>query len=196
MLREVLLSTVLASCISTLHAGESHYATTPPNVVVAMLDSVSVTSSDTVVDLGCGDGRIPIIAAARYGVKAVGVEHDTSIAAIARENVARNGVGHLASIQSGDVLHMRWNSSQKVVTVYLDSELLTKLRPILEKLPVGSRIVSHQHPIPGWKQGKVIKIQEHKLYRYRVTEVSRKVKVCGPNGCTYKNVTHKIVRGY
>lgn len=197
MLRKcIALAVVSVLYFSEMQAGESHYATTPPNVIVAMLNSVRVTQNDTVVDLGCGDGRIPIIAAVRYGVKAVGVERDASIAAVARENVVRNGVGHLAAIQCADVLRMEWNKSQKVVTLYLDDSLLTKLRPVLEKLPVGSRIVSHQHPIAGWKQGKTIKVRDHKLYRYRVTEVSQRVKVCGPSGCTYKNVKHKIVVGY
>lgn len=196
MLRKSTLTVVFALCISAIHAGESYYATTPPDIIVVMFDAVGITDKDVVVDLGCGDGRIPIIAAVKYGVKSVGVERDSKIAEVARENVKRNSVGHLVTIQSGDVLLMNWSKTRKVVTVYLDSGLLAKLRPVLEKLPVESRIVSYQHAIPGWKQAEPIEMKEHKLYRYKVTQTSRKVKVCGPNGCTYKNVTSKVVTGY
>ncbi len=196
MLKKLLWTAALALCVSTSHAGESHYATTPPDIVVAMLDSVDVTAADIVVDLGCGDLRIPIIAAIRYGCSAVGIERDPIIAAVARANIERNNIGHLVSVQQADVLRMRWTPARKVVTVYLDGELLRKLRPVLERLPPGSRIVSHQHRIPGWQQAKPIEIHGHRLYRYRVERATRKVKVCGPQGCTYKNVAYVAVRGY
>lgn len=192
----IALAFVFVLYFSEMQAGESYYATTPPNVIEAMLDAVDVSANDIVVDLGCGDGRIPIIAAIKYGVKSVGIERDTEIAHIARENVRSNSVQHLVSIQSGDALRTRWSNSQKVVTLYLDSELLTKLRPVLERLPVGSRIVSHQHFVPGWEKGQPIKVEDHKLYRYRVTETSQRVKVCGPSGCFYKTIKHKKVLGY
>ncbi len=196
MLKKLLLTTACALCVSTLPAGESHYATTPPDVVVAMLDSVGVTATDIVVDLGCGDLRIPIVAAVKYGCKAVGIERDPIIAAVARANIERNSIGHLVSVQQADVLRMHWTPARKVVTVYLDGELLRKLRPVLEKLPPGSRIVSHQHLVPGWKQAEAIEVRGHRLYRYRVERVTRKVKVCGPQGCTYKNVAYVVVKGY
>ncbi len=196
MLKKILLTVAWASIVSVLHAGESHYATTPPDVVVAMLDSVDVTVIDIVVDLGCGDGRIPIVAAVKYGCKAVGIERNPAIATVAWANVKRNSLGHLVSIQQADVLRIQWTSAQKVVTVYLNGELLKKLRPVLEKLPPGSRIVSHQHPVPGWKQAEAIEAHGHRLYRYRVEQATRKVKVCGPRGCTYKNVVYTVVEGY
>ena len=183
-------------CTSILQAGESHYVTTPPDVVVAMLDSVDVTVVDMVVDLGCGDGRIPIIAAAKYGVKAVGIELDSKIAAIAKQNVKRNSLSHLVEIRQGDILQMKWGESRQVVTVYLDPELLRKLVPVLSRLPIGSRIASHQHPILGWAQGQVIELRGHKLYRYQVMQKTQKQKVCGPRGCYYVDVNYKVIEGY
>lgn len=187
---------VLILQASLLHAGESRYVTTPVDIVVAMLDSVDVTKADMVVDLGCGDGRIPIIAAARYGVRAVGVEFDPRMVAVARRNVTRNSLSHLVSIRQGDVTQREWSSALKVVTVYLDSSLLKKLRPVLEKLPPGSRVVSHQHPIPGWESADPIEVQGHKLYRYRVERVSWRQKICGPNGCRYQDMYSSKVAGY
>lgn len=195
-MKRPILTAIFVLCVSAIHAGESRYVTTPQDVVVAMLDAVNVSAADTVVDLGCGDGRIPIIAAAKYGVMAVGVEYDPQIVAVAQKNVERNGLGSLVRIHHGDVLRMRWNTKQKVVTVYLDQELLRKLRPVLEKLPPGSRVVSHQHSIPGWTSTGPIELHEHRFYRYRVTQATRKQKVCGPQGCTYKDVTYTVVKGY
>lgn len=194
--RTTMFTLLIAMWAQVTHAGESHYVTTPPHVVEAMLDCVDVTSADTVVDLGCGDARIPITAAAKYGVQAVGVEYDSKLVAIARSNVGRNHVGHLVTIQHGDVLRMRWRDSQKVVTLYLDGELLKKLRPVLEKLRPGSRIVSHQHAVPGWTAADSIEVEGHRLYRYRVREVTRKQKFCGPDGCTYRDVLVKRVEGF
>ncbi len=188
------IATILFASI--VQAGESHYVTTPPDVVVAMLDSVDVTMADTVVDLGCGDGRIPIIAAAKYGVKAVGIELDSEIAAIAKQNVERNNLGHLVDIRQGDILQMKWGESRQVVTVYLDPELLQRLRPVFDKLPIGSRIVSYQHPLFGYGQGKVIELFGHRLYRYRVIQKIRKQKICGPRGCTYVDVAYKVIEGF
>lgn len=187
---------LVAIWVQVTHAGESHYVTTPGHVVETMLDCVEVTSADTVVDLGCGDARIPITAAAKCGVQAVGVEYDSKLVAIAKSNVTRNHVGHLVTIQHGDVLRMRWRDTQKVVTLYLDAELLDKLRPVLEKLRPGSRIVSHQHAVPGWTAAAPIEVEGHRLYRYRVREVTKKQKFCGPDGCTYRDVTTRVVEGF
>lgn len=182
--------------VSAIQAGESRYVVTPPGVVVAMLDAAEVTDKDIVVDLGCGDGRIPIIAATRYGVKAVGVELDPKIVDVARRNVERNGLSQSVTIYHGDVLRMKWNKTRKVVTVYLDRTLLSKLRPVLERLPAGSRVVSHQHAVPGWKQVKPIRLREHRIFRYRVTRETRREKVCGPNGCQIVDVPYTAVKGY
>jgi predicted RNA methylase len=161
-----------------------------------MLECVDVTSADTVVDLGCGNGQIVVIAAAKYGARGVGIERDPDLVAIARRNVTRNGVGHLVGIQEGDVLRMRWTPTRKVVTLYLDASLLSDLRLVLERLPAGSRIVSHQHAVPGWLTAKPIKAGQHELYRYRVAEVTRKQKFCTSEGCTYRDVTTKVVKGF
>ncbi|KKN88327.1 hypothetical protein LCGC14_0248890 [marine sediment metagenome] len=182
--------------VSVSQAGESRYVTTPPDVVVAMLDAAAVIITDTVVDLGCGDGRIPIIAAAKYGVRAIGVELDSEIATIAKQNVKRNNLDHLVDIRQGDILQMKWGESRQVVTVYLDPELLQRLRPVFDKLPIGSRIVSYQHPLFGYSQGKVIELFGHRLYRYRVIQKIRKQKVCGPRGCTYVDVAYKVIEGF
>lgn len=189
-----LLIIMVVACLTL--AGESHYVTTPLPVVVAMLDSIDTTAADVVVDLGCGDARFPIVAAVRYGCRGIGRERDPALVALARRNVDRNGVGLLVTIQEGDVLRTRWADTQKVVVLYLDTELLRKLRPVLEKLRPGSRIVSHQHAVPGWTASDPIMVGKHKIYRYRVREVTTKQKRCGPDGCTYRDVTTTVVEGF
>src|SRR4051812_25371506 len=74
------------------------YVPTPHEVVDRMLELAKIRDGDIVYDLGCGDGRIVVTAAKRYGVKAVGFDIDPKRVAEARANVRKNGVDHLVTI--------------------------------------------------------------------------------------------------
>ena len=116
---------------------------TPEDVVDRMLALAKVTRDDIVLDLGCGDGRIPIRAAQKYGARGIGVDIDPGLIEQSRANAKKAGVEHLVEFRIEDALRTDV-SKATVVTLYLLGSSNAKLRPILEsKLKPGSRIVSH-----------------------------------------------------
>ena len=124
------------------------YVPTPEPVVDRMLELAAVKEDDVVYDLGCGDGRIVITAAQRYGVKAWGFDIDPVRVAEARENAKAAGVEDLVTIEQKDIFTLDL-SPASVVTLYLLPELNVRLIPQLEQLKPGSRIVSHDFDMEG-----------------------------------------------
>jgi len=125
-----------------------HFVPTPELVVDKMLEIAKVTSDDLVYDLGCGDGRIVIAAARKYGARAIGYDIDPVRVAEARANVKEAGVEHLVTIEQADIFTLDL-SPASVVTLYLLPRLNVKLIPQLEQLKPGSRIVSHDFDMEG-----------------------------------------------
>jgi SAM-dependent methyltransferase len=131
------------------------YVPTPPEVVDRMLQLAQVSKNDVVYDLGCGDGRIPIAAAKRFGARGVGVDIDPQRIAEAQANAKREGVTHLVQFHLQDALKTDV-SEATVVTLYLLSASNLKLRPILTKqLKPGARIVAHAFSMGDWQPDKV-----------------------------------------
>jgi SAM-dependent methyltransferase len=124
------------------------YVPTPQPVVDKMLELAKVTSDDLVYDLGCGDGRIVVTAAKRYGARAVGFEIDPERVAEARENVRRSGVEDRVTIEQRDIFTLDL-APANVVTLYLLPSLNVRLIPQLSQLRPGSRVVSHDFDIQG-----------------------------------------------
>lgn len=119
------------------------YVPTPEDVVDRMLTLAGVTRDDVVYDLGCGDGRIPIAAAKKYGAKGVGLDIDPSLVELAKSNAKAAGVESLVDFRVQNVL-MADISQATVVTLYLLSSSNERLRPmLLQQLKPGARIVSH-----------------------------------------------------
>jgi ribosomal protein L11 methylase PrmA len=131
------------------------YVPTPQAVVEKMLETAKVTKNDVVYDLGCGDGRIVVTAAKKYGCKAVGIDLDPKRVAEAKANVKKNKVEDLVEIREANALKVEDIGKASVVTLYLLPEVNLKLRPILQKeLKPGSRIVSHDFDMGDWKAEK------------------------------------------
>jgi SAM-dependent methyltransferase len=124
------------------------FVPTPQEVVDKMLELAQVTKDDLVYDLGCGDGRIVVTAAKKYGCKAFGFDVDPRRIKESNENVEKNGVGNLVTIEQKDIFTLDL-SNVNVVTLYLLPDLNVKLIPQLEKLKPGSRIVSHDFDMHG-----------------------------------------------
>jgi precorrin-6B methylase 2 len=126
------------------------YVPTPYDVVNRMLELAGVTKDDVVYDLGCGDGRIVITAAARFGARGVGIDYDPERIAEANANAERAGVQDLVTFIEQDAMQVDV-SEATVVTLYLLSSSNRKLRPILTRqLRPGSRIVSHAFRMGDW----------------------------------------------
>jgi len=142
---------------------------TPQDVVDKMLELAKVKKDDLVYDLGCGDGRIVVTAAKRYGCKAVGYDIDPLLVKESLENVEKNKVGHLVRIEQKDIFTLDLSEAD-VITLYLLPELNVELIPQLEKLKPGSRIVSHDFGMEGVQPDKVITVNsnededEHEIY--------------------------------
>jgi SAM-dependent methyltransferase len=126
------------------------YVPTPQPVVNKMLEVAKVKPGEVVYDLGCGDGRIVVTAAKRYGVRAYGFDIDPARVAEARENARKSGVSELVTIEQADVFELDLSPAD-VVTLYLLPELNVRLIPQLEKLEPGSRVVSHDYDMQGVK---------------------------------------------
>jgi trans-aconitate methyltransferase len=126
------------------------YVPTQMPVVDAMLDMARVRKDDTLYDLGCGDGRIVVRAASRFGCKGVGVDLNPERVAEARANAAAHKVTELTRFEVGDVFEFDF-SAATVITMYLLPSVNLKLRPrLLKELQPGTRIVSHDFDMGDW----------------------------------------------
>jgi len=142
------------------------FVPTPMDVVEKMLELAGVKPGDVVYDLGCGDGRIVVMAAEKYGVRGVGVDYNPERVAEARERIRMSGVEKLVRIIQGDALKVDL-SEATVVTLYLTTDGNEAVRPNLEKyLKPGSRVVSHDFSMPGWKPKKVESIRTESEFEF------------------------------
>jgi SAM-dependent methyltransferase len=126
------------------------YWATPQPVVDKMLEIAEIQPSDILYDLGCGDGRILVTAAKRYGNKGFGFDLDPRRVREARENARDNGVEDLVQIERADIFKLDL-SPANVVFMFLLPQVNVRLMPQLKKLRRGSRIVSHEFSMAGAK---------------------------------------------
>lgn len=154
------------------------YVPTPPSVVTRMLELARVGRDDLVYDLGCGDGRIVIEAARRYGARAVGFEIDPTLVAEARRNVAAAGLQQRVRIEQRDIFELDLTPAN-VVTLYLLPELNVRLLPQLARLQPGSRIVSHDFDIAGVMPQQALTLRpdpagpDHSVYLFETPLLER-----------------------
>lgn len=169
-----LLSLLAAFAFLIASQSLAPYVPTPPDVVDRMLALAQVTKNDVVYDLGCGDGRIPIAAASRYGARGVGLDIDPKRIEESRANAKIAGVQDLVEFRVEDVLKADV-SPATVVTLYLLSSSNAKLRPMLQQqLRPGARIVSHafsmgsEWPADTIDQFTTVRGDEITLYLWRI----------------------------
>jgi SAM-dependent methyltransferase len=149
------------------------YVPTPQEVVDRMLALAGVGKADVVMDLGCGDGRIPITAAKTYGARGIGVDIDPALLAQANANAVAAGVSHLVTFKLQDAMTADL-SEVTVLTLYLLSSSNLKLRPKLTReLKPGSRIVAHNFALGDWEAEKVETVTDREgrrrtIYRWTV----------------------------
>jgi precorrin-6B methylase 2 len=126
------------------------FVTTPDNVVLKILEIAGVHRRDYLLDLGSGDGRIPINAALRHGARGLGVEIDPQLVWRSNENAKAAKVDHLVEFKVQDLFETDL-SQASVITMYLLPDVNLKLRPALQKLRPGTRIVSHDWNMGDWE---------------------------------------------
>lgn len=149
------------------------YVPTPNDVVEKMLELAKVSKNDVVYDLGCGDGRIVVTAAKKYGCRGVGFDINPVRIKESLENVEKTNVGKLVTIKDADIFEEDL-SKASVITLYLLPRLNVRLIPQLEKLKPGSRIVSHDFDMKGVKPDQVVTMNssedgvDHRIYLWTV----------------------------
>ena len=126
---------------------------TPEELVQAMLDLAKVTPNDYVMDLGSGDGRI-VIAAAKRGARATGIEYNPDMVELSRRNAEKAGVSARAAFMKADIFETDL-SKATVITMYLLPSLNLKLRPTILDLKPGTRIVAHNFAMGDWEAEKI-----------------------------------------
>ena len=152
------------------------FVPTPQEVVDEMLRIADVKKGDVLYDLGSGDGRIPVTAAKKFGVRAVGIDIDPERIREANENARRNGVTDLVKFRQEDLFKADFREAT-VVTLYLLPDLNERLRPKLwAELKPGTRIVSHQFEMGNWKPEKVVDVNGRAVYFWTVPPRAEKKK--------------------
>ena len=129
---------------------EVPFITTPDAVTLAMLQLAGVGPTDTLVDLGSGDGRIVITAARRFGARGLGVELVPELVAKSRANARAAGVADRTEFREQDLFTLEL-APYSVITMYLLPQVNLQLRPRLLALKPGTRIVSHDWDLGDWQ---------------------------------------------
>jgi SAM-dependent methyltransferase len=145
------------------------YVPTKQETVEAMLALAGVGPKDVVYDLGCGDGRIVVTAAQRFGARGVGVDIDPARIAEARENARKAGVASRTTFHLGDLFYADIRDAT-VVMLYLLPSVNQKLKPrLLADLAPGTRVVSHDFDMGAdWPPQKTVNLGRDTLYLWTV----------------------------
>jgi hypothetical protein len=123
---------------------------TPQALIEKMLGAAGVTAKDLVIDLGSGDGRIPIAAARLFGARAIGVEYDAQLVGFSKAEAARQGVSDKASFVQADVFEYDF-SRATVIALYLLPHMNIRLRPKILAMAPGTRVVAHNFGLGDWE---------------------------------------------
>lgn len=142
---------------------------TPWTVVDLMLAAVETTPEDVVYDLGCGDGRIVIRAAQRFGASGVGIDLDPSRLDAARALARRAGVERRVRFIRGDLFDADLRRAT-VITLFLIYPANLALAPILRRgLRPNVRVVSHNFHMGDWRPWRIVPVdRKHRLYCWRI----------------------------
>jgi precorrin-6B methylase 2 len=127
-----------------------------------MLSLAQVRKSDLVYDLGSGDGVIPIEAAKKYQVRAVGIEYNPDLVKLSQRNAERANVQSLVTFKQGDIFVEDF-SQATVLTLYLGENLNTKLMPSILKMQAGTRVVSNTFRMEGWVADQEVRISNGEM---------------------------------
>jgi SAM-dependent methyltransferase len=161
------------------------FVPTPQPVVDRMLEMADVKKGDKVYDLGCGDGRIVVTAAKKYGASGVGVDIDPQRIKESNENAKSAGVTDKVKFEIKDLFTMDFHDAD-VLAIYLLPQVNMKLRPkILSDMKPGSRLVSHSFDMDDWPPDAEDEVDSSTIYFWVVpakVEGTWQAKLKGENG--------------
>ncbi|MBI2150445.1 MAG: class I SAM-dependent methyltransferase [Acidobacteria bacterium] len=158
---------LLQQTAQQLRSPDVIYVPTPTAVVEAMLKMANVRKGDVLYDLGSGDGRIPIMAAEKFGARATGIDIDPQRIKEANENLAKSKAGNQVRFLNQDLFTTDF-SDATVITLYLLPSLNEKLMPKLLALKPGTRIVSHAFLMGDWMPEKTETVEGKNIYFWTV----------------------------
>ncbi len=139
---------------------------TPQALVEKMLDMAKMTPNDYVIDLGSGDGRT-VIAAAKRGARAHGIEYNPDMVELSKQAAAKAGVANKATFAKADIFESDF-SQATIITMYLLPQLNVRLRPKILDLKPGTRIVSHAFTMEEWKPDQTESVENRTAYLWIV----------------------------
>jgi hypothetical protein len=126
-------------------------------LVRAMLEAAHTTADDYVIDLGSGDGKIPIAAARDFGARALGVEYNAQMVKLARCHVAAEKLSDRVEIRVADIFETDF-SDASVLTLYLLTDLNVRLRPTILRMKPGTRVVSNRFKMGDWSPDQFVTV--------------------------------------
>ena len=195
---------MLFLCFASIHALAQEYepsigqegkdviwVPTPDSLIQAMLDLAKVTPEDYVIDLGSGDGRI-VIAAAKRGTAAVGIEYNPDMVALSRRNADIAGVSDKATFMNADIFESDFRKAT-VITMYLLPQLNLKLRPTILGLKPGTRVVSHAFTMGEWSADQTVEQEGRSAYLWVVPANVEGTWTCtAPKGAAELNLMQQF----
>jgi SAM-dependent methyltransferase len=137
---------------------DSVWVTTPERLIRRMLQLADTTKDDVVMDLGAGDGRIPIYAARHFGARGIAVELEENLVQVAREAARREGVADRVQVIKQD-LYEADLSTATVFALFISPGVMQRLKPRFLALKPGTRITSHQFDLGDWQPDETIEVE-------------------------------------
>lgn len=156
-LTRIVVAALLWQC-GVAAAADAPYVPTPMKVVDVMLEIAGVGNGDYVIDLGSGDGRIPLRASSRFGARSLGVEIDEALVRKSQAEAARLGVQDKAAFETRNLFDTDI-SGATVLTTYLFQSMNLRLRPfLLARLKPGTRVVTHEFHFGTWQPDRKVTV--------------------------------------
>ena len=146
---------------------DSVWVPTPERMIQRMLQLADTTDKDVVLDLGSGDGRIPIHAARYFGARGIGVELERNLVEMARKTAAAQGVAHRVEFVQQDLFTYDM-SAATVLALYISPGVMDRLKPRFLQLRPGTRIASHHFTLGDWEPDEMVRVEGRTGYLWVV----------------------------
>lgn len=146
---------------------DSGWIPTPNGMVEAMLEMAGVGPADVVCDLGSGDGRIPILAAKRYGARGLGIEYNGDLVKYSASVAQKEGLANRVQFIQGDIFATDF-SHATVVTLFMPPEFNRKIRPHLLAMKPGTRVVAFNFDMADWQPDQSVYVDAQRGMLWRV----------------------------
>ena len=140
---------------------------TPERMIRRLMQLADVGPRDLVIDLGSGDGRMPIYAAKHFGARAIGVELEANLVALSERTAREQGVAERATFLRQDLFEADL-SKATVIALYISPGVMTRLKPRLLGLAPGTRVVSHHFTLGDWQPDETIRVENRTGYLWVV----------------------------